>query len=116
MAALLRILLDEPGLLVGHASAYVALIRQDAAWWRARLARRLACLLLLAGGTSLALGLAGVALMLHAATDASHWLLWVVPAVPLVGAGIASWCLWRDKPGSPAFSHVRIQVAEDVKS
>ncbi len=110
---LLRVVLDEPGLLIGHATAYAALIKQDAAGWRARLARRLAFLLLLVAGVSLALLLAGVALMLNAVTHVSHWLLWIVPAVPLGVAAIALWCLWRDAPAPRAFAQVRTQVAAD---
>lgn len=33
---LLRVLLDEPGLLSEYASAYAVLLRQDAAGWQAR--------------------------------------------------------------------------------
>lgn len=112
---LFRILLDEPRLLAGHAAAYAALIKQDAAGWQARLARRLGYVFLLVAALSLALLLAGVALMLYAVTHVSHWLLWVVPAVPLVVAAIASWHLWREAPAPRAFAHVRTQVAEDLQ-
>jgi len=112
---LLRILIDEPSLLAGHATAYAALIKQDAAGWQARLARRLGYVFLLVAGMSLALLLAGIALMLHAVTHVSHWLLWVVPAVPLGVAAIASWCLRREAPAPRAFAHVRRQVAEDLQ-
>ncbi len=112
---LLRILFDEPSLLVGHATAYAELIKQDAAGWQARLARRLGYVFLLVAGMSLALLLAGVALMLYAVIHVSHWLLWVVPAVPLGVAAIASWCLRREAPAPRAFAHVRTQVAEDLQ-
>lgn len=70
---------------------------------------------LLVAGMSLALLLAGIALMLHAVTHVSHWLLWVVPAVPLGVAAIALWCLRREAPAPRAFAHVRTQVTEDLQ-
>ena len=112
---LLHILLDEPGLLAGHATAYAELIKQDTAGWQARLARRLGYVVALVGGMSLGLLLAGIALMLHAVTQVSHWLLWVVPAVPLGVASIASWRLWCEAPAPRAFARVRAQVAEDLQ-
>lgn len=111
----LRILLDEPELLVGHAAAYAALIQEDAARWQARLARRLGYLILAVIGISLALIFGGVALMLYAVTSVSHWLLWVVPAVPLGGAAVAFWCLRRQVPAPPAFQRVRTQAGEDMR-
>lgn len=77
---LLRVLLDEPGLLSEYASAYAVLLRQDAAGWQARQRQRLVYLLAVASGALLALLFAGVAMMLYAATGSGHWLLWAVPA------------------------------------
>jgi hypothetical protein len=112
---LFQVLLDEPILLREHASAYTALIRQDAARWQARLVRRLGFLLLLGTSILLALIFAGIALMLHAVTTGAHWLLWFVPALPLIGATIAAGCLWWGAPVPSAFSRVRAQVAADMQ-
>ncbi len=112
---LLRIMLDEPGLLTGYVSAYAQLLKQDAAWWQSRQVRRLGYLLLLASAGLLALLFAGVALMLHAATASGHWLLWAVPAVPLAVAMLAGWAYRRAPPTVPAFPRVREQLAQDMQ-
>lgn len=112
---LLRLLLNEPALLVEHAAAYSALICQDAAHWQARLVRRLGYLLVMGVGILLALIFSGTALMLYAVTEVSHWLLWALPLLPLVSAVIAAWRLWRDAPAVPPFMHVRSQVVTDLQ-
>lgn len=111
----LQLLLNERALLAEHAAAYSVLIRQDAVHWQARLVRRLGYLLVLGVGLLLALIFSGTALMLYAVTDVSHWLLWAIPLLPLVSAGIAAWRLWRDAPGAPPFVHVRSQMATDLQ-
>ncbi|MDO9221706.1 MAG: hypothetical protein Q7T90_11820 [Thiobacillus sp.] len=111
---LLRVLLDEPELISGYASAYAVLLRQDAAGWRARQMRRLGYLLAVASGVLLALLFTGIALMLYAVTGGEHWLLWGVPAVPLTWAFAASWLLWRAPPTPSPFPRVREQVAQDM--
>ena len=112
---LLRLFLDEPELLVSHASAYSELFREDVARWQARQTRRLVHYLVLAASLVMALGLGGVALMLHAVTGSSHWLLWAVPVSPLLAA-LATGVAWRAVPrGGAAFPRVRRQVAEDLE-
>ncbi|MDP1928048.1 MAG: hypothetical protein Q8K62_05995 [Thiobacillus sp.] len=88
---LLRVLL--PDLISGYARAYAVLLRQDAAGWQARQMRRLGYLFAMGSGVLLALLLTGIALMLHAVTGDGHWLLWSVPAVPLIWALAAGWFL-----------------------
>jgi hypothetical protein len=112
---LLRVLLDEPNLVRGYASAYAALLRQDAAGWQACQRRRLGYLLALASGVLLALLFTGIALMLYAVTGNGHWLLWSVPAVPLTWALAAGWLLWRAPPPLSPFPRVREQVAQDME-
>jgi len=111
---LLRVMLEEPALFGSYLRAYGALFRQDASGWRAHQVRRLASLTALVGGTLLAALLGGVALMVYAATDATHWLLWVVPAAPLVMAAVGAWRLRTAQAGSPSFPRVREQIAEDM--
>lgn len=112
---LLRLFLDEPELLVSHASAYSALLREDAARWQARQIRRLVHHLVLAASLVMALGLGSVALMLHDITDSSHWLLWAVPISPLLAA-LAIGLAWRVAPReSASFPRVHRQVAEDLE-
>lgn len=110
---LLRLAIREPALLGEHAGAYADLLKQDAARWQARQVTR--AVLGLAAGVGLLLGItfAGVALMLYAATDNGHWLLWVVPALPLAGAIAAGLAARRAPP--PLFARVRQQFAEDAE-
>jgi len=42
---LLRVLLDEPRLVTKYASVYATLLKEDAAWWKAKQMRRLGYLL-----------------------------------------------------------------------
>ena len=110
---LLRLALREPALLGEHASAYADLLKQDAARWQARQVTRAVFGLAAAAGLLIGLTFAGVALMLYAATDAGHWLLWVVPAVPLAGALVAG--LAARRAPAPLFARVRQQFAEDAE-
>jgi hypothetical protein len=112
---LLRVLLSQPTLLTGYASAYAALLRQDAAWWQARQLRKLGYLLAAAGAGVLAVLFAGVALMLYAVTGGGHWLLWAVPAVALLAAIVAAWRLARISQTTPSFPRVREQLAQDIQ-
>lgn len=112
---LLRIFLQEPGLLAGHVGAYAELIRLDAERWRAHHARRLIWLLALAAASAFALLFAGVALMLHAVTGSSHWLLWAVPGGCLLLAFAAAAICLRIRPPPLAFPRVRAQMTEDME-
>lgn len=112
---LLRVLLDEPRLAIEYASAYTALLKQDASRWHAQQMRRFAYLLTAVAGIVLAVAFAGVALMLSAVTGSSHWMLWVVPALPLTVAIAASWQVRHTFPPRPAFPRVRAQVARDMQ-
>ena len=111
---LLRLFMDEPALLASHAGAYTDLLCADAARWRARQLRRLLYLAAAVAALVVALALGGVALMLHAATGSSHWLLWAVPAAPLLGA-LAAGLACRASPVGESFPRVRRQIAEDME-
>jgi hypothetical protein len=107
----LRLALDRPELLADHASAYAALATahaQDAvSQWRLRVLGWA----LLGIGAVLALGLAGVALMLQAmvasaptpaATPAAWW--WV-PLMPTLLAAVGAWLALRaHSPGDNALA------------
>jgi hypothetical protein len=111
---LLRVLLDEPRLVVEYASAYATLLKEDAAWWHAQQMRRLGYLLAVVVSIMLAIMFAGIALMLSAVTGSGHWMLWAVPALPLMVAIGASWQARHALPSLPAFPRVRAQVAQDM--
>lgn len=112
---LLRVFLREPSLLSGYVSGYAMLLKEDTARWKVRQTRRLGYLLAFASGTTLGVLFAGFALMLYAATGGGHWLLWVVPAVPLTWAAAAAWYLWRAEPAAGPFPRVREQIAQDIQ-
>lgn len=110
---LLRVLLAQPTLLAGYASAYTALLRQDAAGWQSRQLHKLGYLLAAAGAGMLAVLFGGIALMLYAVTGGGHWLLWAVPAAALLTSIVAAWRLTRASQATPAFPRVREQLAQD---
>lgn len=111
---LLRVLLTEPGLLHTYASAYGELIQQDASyWWRSK-KRRLGYTFAVVGCAVLAALFIGVALMLYAVTGNGHWLLWVVPALPVTAALAAWWLLIRIPRERASFLRVREQLTQDM--
>lgn len=57
----------------------------------------------------------GVALMLHAVTGNGHWLLWVVPALPVTGVPAALWRLLRMPRERASFLRVRAQIMQDMQ-
>lgn len=110
---LLRILLDEPGLLTSHAAAYTDLVQEEAGVLRSRLVRRLGLMLGLAGCAFLTLLLLGMALMLYAASGHGHWLFWLVPAIPFVCTLVMAGLIWG-MPRVPSFPRTRAQLSEDL--
>lgn len=112
---LLRVLLTEPGLLHTYVSAYGELIHEDGlSWWTSK-KRRLAYSLTVAGCAMLAVLFIGVALMLYAAIGNGHWLLWVVPALPMTGALAAWWLLVHMPHERASFLRVREQLTQDMQ-
>ena len=111
---LLRILLDEPGLLTTHVAAYSDLLRQETGTLQARLRERAAYTVVLLASGLLALVFIGVALMLFAVSGVSHWLLWLVPAVPLAVALVTA-VLLKGLPRVAAYSQTRKQIDEDIR-
>ncbi len=110
----LRLALDRPDLLVNHASAYAALAQSTAQATIASWRWRLVCLVLLVVGAVLAVGLAGVALMLHALnlTQPTTATLWLVPMVPALVAALGGWLALRPSP--PSTQDWAQQFASDV--
>lgn len=113
---LIRLFVDQPGLLADHAEAWCALVgdelgRAGSAW------RRQALLLLVAlalGGSALVL--AGVAVLLWASVPG----LAAGPAlvlVPLLPAVLALLCVLatRIEPVRPGFGALRAQLAADAQ-
>jgi hypothetical protein len=116
-ARLWDLLLSHPNLLATHMSHYAMLMRDETelamAYWRYRTLMWfifLACSLLF-------VGLAGVALLLWGTmperTQAHTWVLWLVPATPLLGA-ICSFFVLQRKPPQPLWCVLRAQICTDI--
>ena len=112
---LLKLILCEPDLLVGHAAGYAALVGQEMAAWQARWKRRVVWWVLMMACGWLMLLLGGIALMLYAVTGTTHWLLWVIPALPLLGVIPAARFLMRENTSPLAFPRVRDQFNQDMQ-
>lgn len=117
MHPLLHLIAARPQLLADHAQAYAALVaeeveRASAAWKRSALLNAAALF-----GATVAVALAGVALMLWTVVPNSQmrtaWALIVVPLVPLAAALV---CLLvaRQGGGRAPFDDLRLQVTADI--
>jgi uncharacterized membrane protein YqjE len=115
MLPLLRVLASEPDALVEHAAAYADLASDELQELQAHWVRRLLWLAIAAVAGLTALILGGVALMLWAALPAIDtgraWLLWTVPLVPGLVAGVLA---ARRIDERPAFGNLRAQLREDM--
>jgi hypothetical protein len=115
---LFRLVAAEPQMVADHLGGYAELIgdelRAIGGGWTRRLLLQLAALGLFAVGV----GLAGVALIVWAATPlaALHapWVLVVVPLAPLLAAGA---CVLAARSGTTGegFAALRRQLAEDSR-
>jgi len=111
---LLRVFLNEPGLLHTYAAAYTELVHEEAGELQRRLGRRIAYVMGFAGSMVLAIAFIGVAVMLYAVSGKGHWLLWLVPAIPLMCALILAGLVWR-APRETSFPKTRAQLNEDIQ-
>jgi hypothetical protein len=92
---LLRLVTTHPAWVGEHVQAYAGLVNAELSDLLRAWQRRLLWQALALAGLAVALALAGVALLLWAVTptlDATAlWVLWLVPAVPLLLAAICMW-------------------------
>ena len=113
---LFKTLVTQPELLAEHAGAYAELAAVEVAGLGARLRRQ--ALLMGVGllAAAVALGMAGVAVMLAAAIPAagmpSPWLLWSVPALPALVAAGCGWAL-HASADDDSFAALKQQWAAD---
>jgi hypothetical protein len=118
MLATLAALASNPGRLVAHLQQYGELAAEDAARATDELLGRLTYLIVAVELLACGITLTGVALLLVATTPAadhqSAWLLWVVPAVPFIGALLA-WLKVRKATAETPFATLRTQIAADAK-
>lgn len=111
---LLRIIINEPRLLVEHAEAYSQLVAQEAHLWQEAMKRRM--MLKMATGASLFFTLlfAGIALMIWGATDHSHWTLIVVPLLPFVAFIVLLIAMTNDDKTVKPFAATKTQFCNDI--
>jgi hypothetical protein len=113
---LLRLVLQRPDLMVEHASAYAALAADEGSAALGRVLRQRAWQLLAALCLAIALVLAGVSLLLWAALPVVavglRWVMFAVPAVPLLAA-VAAWLAARPATTGPAFAGLMAQAEID---
>ncbi len=119
MHPLFTLATQRPQLLLQHAAAYTHLAQAELAGVGAR-AKRQALLAVAAGILfSVALVLAGMSLMLFtlldtaARTPQAQWVLWLVPAVPALGA-VACALAMRNSVAAGATDALKAQWRADV--
>lgn len=117
MHPVFRLAVAQPMLLANHVGAYASLVSEELLVCGAVIQRRLAWQCAAALSLAVAATLAGVAVLLWvllpAAGERATWALVVTPLLP---AALGLWALWRAQtpPGTPAFSRLRAQLAEDA--
>jgi len=108
-------LIRRPNLLIDHLAGYADLIREEASEAGVDLVQRLVAWVLVLVCATVFLILAGVALMLGAATGQFHWALVAVPAVVLV-LTLTALAKARKPVLRSHFAEVKAQVDRDAQA
>lgn len=110
-------LAKQPTLFTEHADAYADLALAEWEGVTAQLKSRALIWGVTAVLSLVGLMLLGTSLLLWAVVPLASmpmpWLLWVVPGVPLVGAGVCAWAA-ATRRDAPAFETLRAQWAQDM--
>lgn len=112
---LLKIIINEPGLLSEHLEAYSQLLIKDVTLWRASLKRQMKWKMVLGGNLVLFLLLSGIAIMLWGATQTTHWSLIVIPLIPLFFAIVSALMLSRKDTVREPFVTLKKQLCSDIQ-
>ena len=105
--------IQRPDLVLGHLSAYGALVGQEAKTAGAQVARRALAWLLAVVCGSVFISMAGIALMLGFLHNQFHWVLVGVPCVALLATVIA--LIQANKPlDSEHFPELKAQLHSDA--
>jgi hypothetical protein len=117
MHPLLHLLMTEPGLLGEHAQGYAGLLASEVSDIQETGQRRLVWSAATAAFTTIAVALAGVALMLWAALpDLANNALWVLLLTPCVPLAAALACLQVLRHPTPAaFARIKQQIQADMQ-
>jgi len=112
---LLKIIINEPGLLSEHLEAYSQLLIKDVTLWRASLKRQMKWKMALGGNLILFLLLSGIAIMLWGATQTTHWSLIVIPLIPLFFAIVSALMMPRKDAVREPFVTLKKQLCSDIQ-
>ena len=116
LASLAALVSGQPARLLGHLQLYGDLMSAEAAHATREVLQRVVYIVLAVELLACAVTLGGVAVFLGATVSGAsgHWVLWAVPAVPLIGAVLA-WLKLREGAALQPFSTLRRQVAADAQ-
>ncbi len=112
-----KLMVDRPAVITDHVEAYASLATLELSGAVRHLRLRALKTAMALSCAAVAAMLAGVAVMLWAATPADQlhapWVLWLAPGLPAV---LAVWCWLSAKAinEAPAFSALRDQVRADI--
>lgn len=112
-----KLMVDRPAVITDHVEAYASLATLELSGAVKHLGLRALKTAIALSCAVVAAVLAGVAVMLWAATPVDHlhapWALWLAPGVPTI---VAVWCWWSAQASNdaPAFSALRDQVRADI--
>lgn len=112
---LLKIIINEPGLLSEHLDAYSQLLIKDVSLWQTSLKRQMKWKMALGGNLVLFLLLSGVAIMLWGTTQSSHWSLIVIPLIPLFFVIVCAVMLPRKDTVREPFVTLKKQLCSDIQ-
>ena len=108
-------IIHRPDLVVDHLSAYGTLLRLEASSASSELLMRgVGWVLALFAGV-IFLGLAGIAIMLGFVNGHFHWVLVIVPGVPLVISAIA-FAIANKPVRSEYFKEIKTQIKSDAQA
>lgn len=105
--------LGHPELIAGHIANYSALIKEEVAQASRGLIARVVAGVLAVVSVLLALGLAGVAVMLGSVNGSFHWALVIVPGVALLIAAVAAYVAMKPLV-SHSFADLKAQLSADM--
>lgn len=109
------VLLRRPELLIDHAAAYAALVREEACATGSELGKRAVAGTVAVLGFIMFLVLAGMAAMIGALEGRFHWMLLLVPGTALAVAAVGLQQARRKLP-YPVFAEVRAQLEADAQA
>lgn len=109
------VLVSRPELVLDHVASYAALAQEEASSVGAEVTKRGIAWAVCGVGAFLFLILGGVAVMLGAVSGEFHWTLVLVPAIPLVAAGVAFMAARKPMPAR-AFGELRAQLDADAQA